>query len=52
MGQRVDLLELPDGDLGVDLGRVEFRVAEQLIDEADSLAVLQRIIAKQHAMAA
>ena len=31
----MDLLELFDGDMGVDLGRLELGVAERLLDEAD-----------------
>ena len=35
MGGGVDLLELADGDLGVDLRGGEFGVAEELLDKAD-----------------
>jgi hypothetical protein len=35
MGEAVDVLQLADGDLGVDLRRVQVGVAEHLLDEAD-----------------
>ena len=35
MGRRVDPFQLLDRDLGVDLRRRKFGVAEQLLDEAD-----------------
>lgn len=38
MAAGVDLLELEDGDLGVDGGGVEFGAAEQLSNAADSSA--------------
>ena len=41
MGGGVDQLQLLDGDLGVDLGRREFGMAEQLLDKADVGATFQ-----------
>ena len=41
MRERVHLLQFEDRDLRVDLGRVEPRVTEHLLDEADVGAVLQ-----------
>jgi len=41
MRAHVDFLELLDGDLGIDLGRVQALMAEHLLDVADVGAVFQ-----------
>jgi hypothetical protein len=41
VGPGVDFLEHPDRDLGVNLGRLQLLVPEELLDEADGLRLLR-----------
>jgi len=43
MAAGVDFLQLADGDFGVNGGRLQLLVAEQLLDETDVRAVLQHV---------
>lgn len=36
VGEGMNLLELPDGDLRIDLGGVQFRMPKELLDVADT----------------
>ena len=41
MGQLMDLLQLPDGDLSIDLGGIDGGMAQQLLDVSDVCTILQ-----------